>query len=108
MYNMLNDLSTLTTIQTNSLDKLFNKCKMLICDYIVQDNLCKTNTTSIDIGIGTVVINMQDHELNYKFIPSNDLEDMLVECIKTKNSPLVNTIEKTLSDRITKAYKDLF
>lgn len=108
MYNIIEDLTTLTTIPESALVKLMSKYNMLISDYVLQDKLTSNDITQINIGIGTLIISNTDYTLSYKFIPSLELEESLVNSLRTKSSPLEITLEKALSERITKTYKDLF
>lgn len=106
--DLIKDLSVLTTIPTASLNKLVNKSNYCIC-YDVKENLAKgENVTSIDIGIGTLSIILDDDSVYYKFKPSKDLENSLKSTIVNGENPLINVVDNTIKDKILNVYKELF
>ena len=107
MTNIVEDLSTLTTISQTTLNKLVKQTDYIICDGVHESILKNENITTVDIGIGTLLIKVGEEEIKYKFIPSNTLENTLIWTIDNHESPLVSKIESTLKDRVFNVYKEL-
>ena len=56
-----------------------------------------------------VEINAQEkvNEVKYKFIPSAELNKVVIDTINNKLNLLEDTLEKSLVEKVTKVYKDL-
>ena len=63
---------------------------------------------SIDIGIGNLVLNIDNDELKYKFIPSNKLENNIKYTLDNGHCPLIDKAEESLQTKILGVYKELF
>ena len=107
MESLINNLSAITTIPVNSLQKLKEKEIYLICNDVEESILQNKNVTEINIGIGVLTIEIKDSFINYKFVPSSKLEKHLVSTIMNKKNPLTNVFEEALASRIVKTYKDM-
>lgn len=107
-FNMLEDLSTITTIPLLPMQELFQKGAICICDNVNETLKNKENECEIDIGIGKLLLRIDTEYIEYKFIPSSKLEENLINTINTRESPLINELEEALSKRIMNVYKDLF
>ena len=108
MQNLISDLSVLTTISENSLDKLVDKSKFIICHDIQESLANKEDTTDINIGIGSIKIKVDDEGIKYRFVPSKTLEKAIMATVEEGKSPLTCEIEQALVDRIERVYKELF
>ena len=64
--------------------------------------------SNINIGIGNLVVNRDEDELMFKFIPSKALESFVVDVVNGKKSPLIKELELTITKRMLKLYKELF
>ena len=108
MENLIKDISILSTIPQDSLEKITNYANYCICDYVVEllDN-SDDDTIVIDIGIGSLSLILEDNAVRYRFVPSKTLEDNIVKTIIEEENPLVAKLEKNLSKRITAIYKEL-
>lgn len=107
MINVIQDISTLTTIPKATLNKLTDLLEASVC-HAVQESCCEDEEiTSINLGYGVLHIKHSKNELKYKFIPSNKFEKAIVETVKTKQSPLVAKVEETLTARVMNVYKEL-
>ena len=106
-YNLIEDLSVLTSIPRDALDKLSKKCVWVICDDLEDCELENDNLVSINIGIGNLLISNGDETIKYKFIPSKELEKGIRETVVDHKNPLKFVLEKTLADRITNTYKTI-
>lgn len=106
--NITQDISTLTTVQKSSIDRL---CKQMIkcicydvCEALSQDikEIC------LDIGIGNLIIKIDDYSVLYRFEPSQALDDNVICSVTTGKNPVVEDIENSLLNKVNTTYKDLF
>lgn len=105
--DVISDISKLTTIPVRSLDKLSSKVCWCICDAVEESLLQGENITVVDVGIGQLCLQVNDSEVQYKFIPSAKLEKYMVDTIINKKNPMVVNLESTFVNRIVKTYKDM-
>lgn len=106
-YNLIKNISSITLIKSSILNKLVEISESCICDYALNTVEEDEDVFSIDIGIGTIYINILDNELQYKFVPDKKLEKKLIRTLDTKESPLVIEAENKLNQRIINTYKEL-
>ena len=106
-FNTAKDISALTAISIRRIDTLQD----LLCKVISDDVLCSLRngdqTSKIDVGIGTISILSTDSEISYKFCPSEKMEKMLIDAIKSGISPLEKEIETALCKKIVQTSKTL-
>ena len=110
MIDIINDLSTLSTIPQKTLDKLVRKAVYCINDAVIEDKLADEDITSVDIGIGILYIKHQGtaaNNIKYKFEPSVYLSKSLEESLTNGTNPLEDLLLTSLKDKFTSAYKDL-
>lgn len=105
--NILDDVSRMTTVPYTALTKLSKQYIYCICNAVEETTLAKEPLTYINIGIGTLVIQYQNEQLRYQFIPSKLLSESLAETVTDGKNPLVRELETSLVDRILNTYKDL-
>ena len=106
-FDLISDLSILTTLPDKTLRRLCNKGVECICHNVLEKTQQNELETNIDISIGVIKIMVDNDEIHYRFIPSGTLEDKLVETLTSGVDPLVKDIEENLTNRILNAYKDL-
>lgn len=106
-FDLVSDISTLTTLPDKTLRRLCDKGVECICHDTLETLQNGEIETNIDISIGIIKIIVDNDEIHYRFIPSANLERMLVESINDNVDPLVKHIEESLTNRILTAYKDL-
>lgn len=107
MSNLVEDLVKVTTIQKATLDRLCNISIDCIGHSLYESINNSDNITEITLGIGTLLMKLEDDSISYKFIPSNKLENTLIDVAQKKESPLTKAVEKSIVDKIEKTYKDL-
>lgn len=107
MYDVIDDLKNLTTIDKSTLDRLMNLFNADICHCVCENMLNGETITQMNIGFGTLSIKLEDDEIYYKFIPSTQLEKQVITTIKTKSSPLIEKSEAALVNKIKDVYKEL-
>lgn len=105
--NIMNDLSTLTTIPMESLNKLSTKAIYCINDAVEELLLSDESILKLDIGIGILNISINNNELDYYFEPCDKLNNSIIGTIKNKSNTLTNKLDATLVDKVLHAYKDL-
>ncbi len=107
MTNLVQDLSTLTTIPKKNLNRLIDVAIYSINETIAEDLLQGNDVSEVNIGLGNLYIQCSGNKLNFKFIPSAKLREEVINTIKNKENSLELTLEKNLIDRITNTYKDI-
>lgn len=108
MYDLVKDISDITQISKNTLDKIVSKCVYCICDDVETETIKNETITRIDIGIGDLLISTEDSEVKYKFIPSARLNASVINTIIDKKNPLINELQESIKKKVTLAYKDMF
>ena len=102
------DLSALTNISITSIDKILDRYQDVIC-YQLQENLLNNpDEITLDIFIGKLILYINKNEVTYKFIPSSKFEKDIISTINNNECPLIGRLEKTLTEKITTAYKEFF
>lgn len=107
MNNIINDLSTLTTIPIDSLNRLVNLTSVCICDAVEESKLNSEEVCEINLGVGNLYILISGDTTKYKFIPNKELETNVNTTICKGASPMSKFVESTLIDKITNTYKDM-
>lgn len=106
--DIIEKLSVLTTIETKALQKLVKKAELCICDSVFNELVEHNYQCFVDIGVGQLGIDYSAGDcVKYKFIPSKDLERLLVKTLSDGVNPLVIKVEQSLVNKITSTYKDL-
>ena len=106
--NVIEELSTLTTVSQTTLHALADKVNYCICNAVESTLFNRENLAEIDLGIGTLLIQIGDDEIKYKFLPSKQLADNLVKTIYDEQNPLVFELEKSLVNKLENPYKNFF
>lgn len=106
MNNLINDLSAITQIPKRLLDKLVDNAIHCIGHIIYESMQSKENLAKINIGIGLIYIKFDNSAIQYKFIPSAQLESCLTDVILNKKDILIINVESTLKNKILNTYKE--
>lgn len=106
-FDLVSDISTVTTLPDKTLRRLCDKSNECICHNVLENIQNGETETVIDISIGTIKILVVDDEIHYRFAPSSKLEDMLITTLNSGEDPLIKHIEESLTNRILTVYKDL-
>ena len=107
MIDIADDLSVLTTIQKSAIIKLLDKESYIITNGIEENLLSNNPISEFDLGIGVLSILIDDKQIKYKFIPNTKLEKAIKKTVSNKKSPLKDSLEKTLVNKIPNIYKEL-
>ncbi len=105
--NIIDDLSSLTTIAEKHLVKLLAKEIYCISDAVAEAKAIEKDAVDLDIGIGTLSIRMSEEEVAYKFIPSAELHSAVKSAISSGQNLLEDKLEASLVSKVTDAYKEL-
>ena len=107
MINIIEDISVLTDVSTNNLKKFVNVANFAI-GHAVYESICShDDIVSIDIGIGELRVKHEENKIYYKFIPSKDLEKLIVDTVVNGTSPMITKVDSKLQEKIDRAYKEL-
>lgn len=106
--NIIEDISKLSTIPQQEVELVFELYKDCICYDIHEMIKNHENHIDIDIGIGVLILDINDEEIRYKFIPSSSLENDIKYTLENDHCPLFNKLEESLHSKIMRAYKEFF
>ena len=108
MIDLINDLSILTDVSDKTLNKFVPVSNYCI-GHAVHESQCKhEDVVEIDIGIGELHLKLEDGcGIKYRFVPSKELESILIKTVTSKTSPIITKIDSQLQEKIDRAYKDL-
>ena len=104
---LITDLSKITTINEQTLEKLSTKCIWCICDAVEESIYNGETLSEIELGIGTLYILIEDDSIKYKFKPNKQLETNVINTVYYEKNPLQAEIEKSLVSKFNNTYKDL-
>ena len=107
MIDIVNDVAQLSGCSTTSLINLLTLSEDCICSSILESISNGRNVVSLNIGIGTLSLLLDDNKVMYKFTPSQKLEGKIVATIKDGYDPLVEKTENALANNFLKVYKEL-
>lgn len=106
MNGIIHDLNRTTDIPINSLVRVSENINLCVANAFYESlQNCETITT-YDIGIGKLLIGLKDNGIHYKFIPSKQLEGLLIDVANGNGNPIVQALDKSLVDKIIRTYKE--
>ena len=106
MNELIEDVAELSSIPQRTLLEL-NDITIHAIGHAFYEKLSSGgNTLEYDVGCGTLIIRVQDDKLFYKFIPSDTLEDVIVDA-NNGVDPLFKKTINSLDKRLSSAYKRL-
>jgi hypothetical protein len=104
--NILEDLSRLTKIPHRTLISLTNKEMLCIGSAIHEAQLSEEKTTILDIGLGTLSVNLASGEC--KFIPSKDLTMTIKKVTEKGLNPLEFELSQSVITKLVELCEDNF
>lgn len=107
MIDTVADVAKLTTIPEDTLRRLMDKFVYCITDAVAEARESGEDAADMDMGIGTLSISLDDDEVRYKFIPSENLKSAVRSAIIDEQNLLERKLEQALVAKITGTYKDL-
>lgn len=106
MVTCTSDLSILTQIPEDMLNKIFNKLIIYINDIVEEALVNDINEVEIDLYIGKLVLNFSNELIRYKFIPYDELKRSLHNTIINKQNLLENILDTSLCEKLKETYKE--
>lgn len=107
MQKIISDLSILTSIPECLLIKLTDISEAIICDNVCNATHSDEKICELDIGIGDLIITIENNSIKYKFVPSRKLDTNIKATVVNNKNSLVKLAEKSLVNRITSKYQEL-
>lgn len=107
MNNLIQDISVLTDVSESTLKKFIPIVNSCIGHTVHESRCCNKEVSEIDLGFGELHLKVDPSGIRYKFIPSKELEKLIVKTLSSKQSPISITIEKNLEEKILRAFKEL-
>lgn len=105
--NLINDMSVLTDVSENTLKKFLPVSNFIVGNAVYEAMCEKRDLISVDIGMGQIDIKLDDDAIHYRFIPSKELEQVLIKTLTSHASPMTVQLENKLQGKIDRAYKEL-
>jgi hypothetical protein len=107
-FNILDDISTLSTIPYTTLTKTSKLAAYCICNAVEEASYSEEGAVVYaNIGIGTLAIQVLDEKVKYQFIPSKLLSKGVADTLIDGKNPLTSEIESTVGEQFAYKYKDL-
>lgn len=107
MTNLIKDVSLLTDVSENTLNKFIPICNHCIGHAIHESECLQNDITEIDLGFGELHIKVDEGCIKYRFIPSKELENILIKTVTQRTSPIILKLESNLQEKIDRTYKEL-
>lgn len=107
MIDIIKNVSKITSIPKSQLDEVVNKLDVCVAHEaiaLVDEDL---GSAELDIGIGTLTLSCDGSNISYEFIPSNQLEKMIISAVRSGESPLAELCLDTIKERVLAVYKEL-
>jgi len=102
--NIVNDIGNAVRVPGKVMDTLIDTANYCIGSAIHDAILSGEPTTVLNIGIGSLSINLAD--MQCKFIPSKDLKQTIRKSIDEKLDPLEINLEDTLIQKLLAIYDE--
>lgn len=107
MNDISKDISLFTGLSEDNISYITNIIEDIICEDVYESIINHESVTEINLGYGILYIKLETESIKYKFIPNKNLIDNINNIFKNKEYTFKSKINKTLTDRITKTYKEL-
>ena len=108
MTDVVNKVSKLSTVNESTLNKLLKLSIFVINDSVIESKMKNEPIVEFELGIGKLILNIDNENVQYKFIPNMSLELAVQEAVVNEKNTLQDLLEKAIIDKVTCAYKDLF
>ena len=103
------NISKLSTIPVKSIEQLSRYINSIHSHDLVTQMMDDKSTNIFEIQLfeGTLMLQIIDDSIKYKFIPSEEFSKAILDTVLSKKSLLVNELDKKLQRILQKAYKDV-
>lgn len=106
-FKLIEDLKLLTNVSNTDINKLVSLLITIIASNILESSHDLDSLTSIDIGLGNLIVDLSAEEIRYLFTPSLELQEKIKEAIQKNIDPLTNELSKEVKDIILKCIREL-
>lgn len=106
-YDIIKDTATLTTVPEKAIRKLISKEVYSIADAVAEMQAANIDVIDLDIGLGNLALSIVDDKVVYKFVPSQELDEIIKSSILNGRNLLEDALEASLVERLTNTYKDI-
>jgi hypothetical protein len=96
--NLVSDVGTLLKLPSKATTEIISKANLCIGSIINDAKLAGDQTVIINIGIGTLSIDLVD--MQCKFVPSKDLKAAIKNSLNENSDPLELALEQSLVDKL--------
>ena len=107
MTNLIKDVSLLTDVSENTLNKFIPVCNYCIGHAVHECECLQEHIAEVNLGFGELHIKLDEGSIKYRFIPSKELENLLIKTVTQHNSPIIAKLECNLQEKIDRVYKEL-
>ena len=103
------NISKLSTIPVKSIEQLSRYINSIHSHDLVTQMMDDKSINIFEIQLfeGTLMLQIIDDNIKYKFIPSEEFSKAILDTVLSKKSLLVNELDKKLQRILQKAYKDV-
>lgn len=102
------DLSCLTNIDSEILAKIFGYISNVIAHNVVEAKKLGDEAISFNFESFIVNVKLEENSIKYGIVPSNKLTSKVQTAIKTNVSPILTTLNKSISSALLNSYKEFF
>lgn len=103
--NLISDVGTLLKLPSKVTTEIIAKANLCIGSIISDAKLAGEQTVIINIGIGTLSIDLVD--MQCKFVPSKDLKAAIKSSLNDNIDPLEIALEQTLIEKLLTAVEEV-
>ena len=96
--NLVNDVGTLLKLPNKVTTELIHKANLCVGSIINDAKLAGEQTVIINIGIGTLSVDLID--MQCKFVPSKDLKLSIKNSLNGEVDPLELALEQAFTDKL--------
>ena len=100
-------LSDLTTIPLDSIEKIGDYLQTIHSHDIVTQMLADKDVLELDLFEGKLYLAIEDDNVRYKFVPSEEFGELVLNSILNKDSKLLSRVTEKLKNSLINWRKDL-
>ena len=107
-FNLIKDLSELTSVDDKILSKFVLNSEYCIGNYVNDSILDNDKLVKVDIGIGYLYMSLDDNKIKYKFVPNSELENIIINSTKRDFDKFQIELSNSMINKLLSNYKELF
>lgn len=105
-----NDIASLTNISSETITRLIKIATICVSECLRESILNNDTTCDVDIGIGTLILKLEEGDLKMRFLPSDLLTKLINSQLKNtklnKKYSLDNLLSSSLKSKVEDLYKE--